>query len=69
MVQQQRKGGNIIQTASNMVSGGHIGRGFFSCAMREGLYAAAYLGVAPLIRRELQVGCCPPLDSIELQDI
>ena len=35
MIQQQRKGGNTLDTAKKALSGGYIGRGFLGCAGRE----------------------------------
>eukprot|EP00457_Paulinella_chromatophora_P010975 gb/GEZN01011094.1/.p1 GENE.gb/GEZN01011094.1/~~gb/GEZN01011094.1/.p1 ORF type:complete len:275 (+),score=22.47 gb/GEZN01011094.1/:21-845(+) len=54
MVQQQRKGGSLPSHFSSLLSGGHLGRAFFPCAMREGIYTAGYLGLAPVIREALQ---------------
>jgi len=54
MIQQQRKGGNTVETVRAMLGGGHVGRGIVGCAMREGIYSAGYLGVGPVIRKSLE---------------
>ena len=41
MIQQQRKGGTLLDTTLKMLQGGHIFRGTIAMAAREGLCAAA----------------------------
>ena len=43
MIQQQRKGGTLLDTTLKMLQGGHIFRGTIAMAAREGLCAAAQI--------------------------
>jgi hypothetical protein len=52
MIQQQRKGGSILSTAAAVAP--QSLRGITMCAMREGIYSAGYLGVAPAMREYLR---------------
>ena len=52
MVQQQRFGGSLIGTASNIVSErGPLGlyRGYVTSAGREAVFAAGYIGIGPAL--------------------
>ena len=55
MIQQQRKGGSAFAAIRSVVSpGGSFGmRGIMCTAMREGIYTAGYLGIAPVVRVQL----------------
>ena len=46
MIQQQRKGGTLLDTTLKMLQGGHIFRGTIAMAAREGLCAAAQFSAA-----------------------
>jgi len=67
MIQQQRKGGTLLDTTLKMLQGGHIFRGTIAMAAREGLYAGGYLGVMPVARQYVQdnykdsIGATPDL--------
>jgi len=54
MIQQQRKGGSILQTFTRSVSNGSILRGIIPTSGREGIYTAGYMGVVPSIRNYLK---------------
>lgn len=53
MIQQQRFGGNVIQTPYRIVSGfgifGGIARGMMPSIIREAVFTCGYLGVTPLM--------------------
>jgi hypothetical protein len=55
MIQQQRKGGSLPSHAASLARGGlgTIYHGFTMTALREGIYSAGYLGVAPVIRESI----------------
>lgn len=55
MTQQQLKGGSVLQNVTNLLPTGPstVFRGFFPTCIREGLFTAAYLGVAPVLRTHL----------------
>ena len=50
MIQQQRKGGTLLDTTLKMLQGGHIFRGTIAMAAREGLCAAAQFSGAQFWR-------------------
>lgn len=52
MIQQQVKGGAFLSTAASL--GVTTVRGMPMCSMREGIYTAGYLGVAPSMREYLR---------------
>eukprot|EP00928_Gymnodinium_smaydae_P061333 TRINITY_DN45430_c0_g1_i1.p1 TRINITY_DN45430_c0_g1~~TRINITY_DN45430_c0_g1_i1.p1 ORF type:complete len:298 (+),score=61.97 TRINITY_DN45430_c0_g1_i1:99-896(+) len=56
MTQQQVRGGSLLKNSLRLLSGGPplVFRGLTTTCMREGLFAAAYLGIAPAIRTRLQ---------------
>lgn len=53
MIQQQRKGGNVISTIGNLASPALISRGFIGAAVREALWTCGYLSIPPIVRRHL----------------
>lgn len=56
MIQQQRHGGTLVNTARTIVSTGGsqlLFRGLLMTCGREGVFTAGYLGVAPALSREL----------------
>jgi hypothetical protein len=55
MTQQQRKGTSLTGTMSALASRGPTSflRGFGMTAAREGMYAAGYLGLTPVVRSKL----------------
>mmetsp|Transcript_24475 Transcript_24475/g.35793 ORF Transcript_24475/g.35793 Transcript_24475/m.35793 type:complete len:269 (+) Transcript_24475:103-909(+) len=53
MIQQQRKGGNILETFKSVANPTQIGRGFIGTAVREGLWTCGYLSIPPIVRRSL----------------
>lgn len=54
MIQQQRKGGNTVQTIKNILKNPiDIYRGFIGCAIREALWTCGYLSIPPVVRRTL----------------
>ena len=65
MIQQQRKGGTLLDTTLKMLQGGHIFRGTIAMAAREGLCAAAQFSAAQfwraiLARNSAQCADAPP---------
>mmetsp|Transcript_97906 Transcript_97906/g.169568 ORF Transcript_97906/g.169568 Transcript_97906/m.169568 type:complete len:297 (+) Transcript_97906:29-919(+) len=55
MTQQQVKGGSLGSNIVNILQQGpnNVFRGLTTTCMREGIFAAAYLGIAPSLRSEL----------------
>jgi len=53
MIQQQRKGGSFVSTFGRLIGQGQIFRGLINTSLREGIYTAGYLGVAPVVREYL----------------
>lgn len=55
MTQQQLRGGSLGSTSYSLLAGGprYSMRGFVPTCFREGIFAAAYLGLAPVIRTQL----------------
>lgn len=54
MVQQQLKGGSLPGHFARLVRGRQIYRGLVNTALREGVYSACYLGVAPIVREAVR---------------
>uniref|UniRef100_A0A6U3NVD8 Mitochondrial carrier protein n=1 Tax=Ditylum brightwellii TaxID=49249 RepID=A0A6U3NVD8_9STRA len=54
MIQQQRKGGNTIQTIKNIASPSIATRGFVGAAVREALWTCGYLSIPPIVRTTLR---------------
>ena len=63
MIQQQRKGGGTMETIKYTVNGGHLGRGFVGCAVREGLWTCGYLSIPPIVRKNLRENYPETFDS------
>ena len=63
MIQQQRKGGTLLDTTLKMLQGGHIFRGTIAMAAREGLCAAAQFSGAQFWRaiNSAQFADAPPV--------
>lgn len=55
MTQQQLRGGSIVNNSHRLLAGGpsYSLRGLVPTCFREGIFAAAYLGLAPVIRTKL----------------
>ena len=56
MIQQQVHGGSVLTATSRMLkqAGPSVfARGYISTCAREGLYAAGYLGIVPVVQRKL----------------
>jgi hypothetical protein len=55
MTQQQLRGSSIFSTTYSLLAGGpkYLSRGLVPTCFREGIFAAAYLGLAPVIRMKL----------------
>ena len=55
MIQQQRKGGALPSHVRTLFSGGlrSVYHGLGVTAMREGIYSAGYLGIAPIVRERI----------------
>lgn len=53
MIQQQRKGGNTLETMKSIASPNTVMRGFAGAAVREGLWTCGYLSIPPIVRRNL----------------
>lgn len=53
MIQQQRKGGNTLETIKNVANPSTIGRGFVGTAVREALWTCGYLSIPPIVRHHL----------------
>jgi Mitochondrial carrier protein len=55
MIQQQRKGGSVTSSISNITGAGYsnVARGFVGCAVREALWTCGYLSIPPVVRRTL----------------
>jgi hypothetical protein len=56
MIQQQRKGGSLLGTASNLVASGPstVMRGTLGICLREGIYCGGFLGLMPILRGAVQ---------------
>jgi len=56
MIQQQRKGGSLGSTASNLISAGPstVMRGTLGICLREGIYCGGFLGLMPVLRSKVQ---------------
>lgn len=54
MIQQQRKGGNTVETAKSIATPNNFLRGFIGAAVREGLWTCGYLSIPPIVRRNLR---------------
>mmetsp|Transcript_21139 Transcript_21139/g.41930 ORF Transcript_21139/g.41930 Transcript_21139/m.41930 type:complete len:267 (-) Transcript_21139:17-817(-) len=52
MIQQQVKGGSFAVRAKE-IGPTRVLRGFFPCAMREGMWTVGYLSLPPLLRRKI----------------
>mmetsp|Transcript_13247 Transcript_13247/g.24662 ORF Transcript_13247/g.24662 Transcript_13247/m.24662 type:complete len:268 (-) Transcript_13247:129-932(-) len=63
MIQQQRKGGNTIETIKNIASPNTAARGFIGAAIREGLWTCGYLAIPPIVRRNLMESYPDTFDS------
>ncbi|CAE8588295.1 unnamed protein product [Polarella glacialis] len=57
VIQQQRKGGSLVDISKNLLKGGPsvITRGTFGICLRESLYCACFLGLMPVIREKVKV--------------
>lgn len=53
MIQQQRKGGNTLETIKNIATPSNITRGWVGTAVREGLWTCGYLSIPPIVRKSL----------------
>lgn len=54
MIQQQRKGGNTVETVKNVIKNPpDVYRGFVGIAIREALWTCGYLSIPPVVRRTL----------------
>ena len=53
MIQQQRKGGGIVETMKSISAPSTVMRGFMGAAVREGLWTCGYLSIPPIVRRTL----------------
>jgi len=54
MIQQQRKGGNTMETIKNIIKNPpDVYRGFIGAAIREALWTCGYLSIPPVVRRTL----------------
>lgn len=53
MIQQQRKGKNVVATVKDLASPALISRGFVGAAVREALWTCGYLSIPPIVRRYL----------------
>jgi len=56
MIQQQRKGGSLMGTVSNLAAGGPstVTRGTLGICLREGIYCGCFLGLMPVLRQRLK---------------
>ena len=57
MIQQQVHGGSAAAATSRMIAKAGpavLSRGLVSSSLREGLYTAGYLGIVPVVQRELE---------------
>jgi len=56
MIQQQRKGGSLAGTASNLIAAGPstVTRGTLGICLREGIYCGGFLGLMPVLRGQVQ---------------
>jgi len=54
MIQQQRKGGSVVNTVKSIANPSTIGRGFLGAAVREGLWTCGYLSIPPIVRGHLR---------------
>lgn len=63
MIQQQRKGGNTLDTLKSIANPSNIGRGFIGAAVREGLWTCGYLSIPPIVRSNLMTSFPDTFDS------
>mmetsp|Transcript_18569 Transcript_18569/g.25553 ORF Transcript_18569/g.25553 Transcript_18569/m.25553 type:complete len:268 (-) Transcript_18569:111-914(-) len=63
MIQQQRKGGNTLQTIKNIASPSIASRGFVGAAVREALWTCGYLSIPPIVRGKLRENYPETFDS------
>jgi len=56
MIQQQLKGGGMLETASKLFAEGPstVFRGTLGMMAREGVYCGGYLGIMPVVREEIK---------------
>lgn len=54
MIQQQRKGGGVVETVKAIATPNNILRGWTGAAVREGLWTCGYLSIPPIVRRALR---------------
>jgi len=50
MIQQQRKGGNLIETSKSIATPTNFFRGLSGMAVRESLWTCGYLSIPPIVR-------------------
>ena len=50
MIQQQRKGGNVVETFKSIANPNNFLRGWIGTAVREGLWTCGYLSIPPIVR-------------------
>lgn len=62
MIQQQRKGTNIIATTISLLNI-NITRGFIGAAVREGLWTVGYLSIPPIVRNFMRTTMPDTFDS------
>ncbi len=63
MIQQQRKGNNVVTTAKSIATPSNILRGFVGAAVREGLWTCGYLSIPPIVRGQLMTSFPETFDS------
>mmetsp|Transcript_22021 Transcript_22021/g.32157 ORF Transcript_22021/g.32157 Transcript_22021/m.32157 type:complete len:270 (-) Transcript_22021:137-946(-) len=63
MIQQQRKGGNTMDTIKSIANPANIGRGFIGAAVREGLWTCGYLSIPPIVRSNLMTSFPDTFDT------
>ncbi len=57
MIQQQRFGGNIVNTPSRLIQKSGVAsllRGLATACTRESIFTAGYLGISPVLQRNLR---------------
>uniref|UniRef100_A0A7S2XBM9 Uncharacterized protein n=1 Tax=Lotharella oceanica TaxID=641309 RepID=A0A7S2XBM9_9EUKA len=62
MIQQQKKGLNILATTWSLL-GPDIARGFTGSAVREGLWTVGYLSIPPIVRKFMRAKAPKIFDS------
>jgi len=67
MIQQQRKGGGLPNTAKSLLGGGPSTafRGSLMACWREGIYTSGFLGIVPVIRQNLVIAFPDTIGSSE----